>query len=245
MGFKDYLLSESIEDKGILKAMFLAGTPGAGKSYTFRKITDGSIHPRVVNTDRFFEYYGKKLNIKLDTDENADNLWKSYEDKIYLLNKESLKNYINSMLPLIIDGTSVSPNNLLLRVGILESLGYDTTMVYIETNLKTALRRNSERARRVPEDFIIKSHELITKSEDFYRNKFQKFFKIKNNDGEFNDEDITEAYRKVGSFFSGPISNPVGKEVIQKLRSEKHKYLCPAIITQHELDSKLDFWYRT
>lgn len=245
MGFKDFLLSEGIEDKGILKAMFLAGTPGAGKSYTFRKITDGSIHPRVVNTDRFFEYYGKKSKTKLDTDENADTVWKSYEDKIYLLNKESLKNYVNSMLPLIVDGTSVSPNNLLLRVGILESFGYDTTMVYIETDLKTALKRNSERARRVPEDFIIKSHELITKSEDFYKNKFQKFFKIKNGDGEMTDDDITEAYRKVGNFYTSPVSNPIGQEIIEKLKSEKQKYLTPTIISTRELDSKLDFWYRT
>lgn len=245
MKLQDLFLNEGIEDKGILKAVFLAGTPGAGKSYTLKKITDGTIHPRVVNTDRFFEYYGKKVGVKLDTDENADALWKSFEDKIYLLNKTTLINYINSLLPLIIDGTSVNPTNLLLRVGILESLGYDTTMVYIETDLETALRRNSERPRKVPEDFITKSYQVIKRSEEFYKNKFQKFFKIDNNDGAMTDETITQAYRKANSFFHGKVSNPVGQDIVEKLRKEKEKYMCPLIISKEELVHKLDAWYRT
>jgi len=244
MNFKEFLLNEGIEDRGILKAMFLAGTPGAGKSYTVKKLKDGTIEPKVVNTDRFFEHFGKKLGIKLDTDENADNLWKMYEDKIYLLNKNSLGHYLNSMLPLIIDGTSVSPNNLLLRVGILESLGYDTSMVYIDTDLDTALKRNDSRPRRVPEDFIIKSYHMIQKSEDFYKRKFSHFLKIRNNDGEMNDDIILNSFRKVSGFFKSPVSNPVGQEVVDRLRSSKEKYLTPTIISKSELESKLDLWYR-
>lgn len=41
-------LSESINDKGLFKAVFILGIPGAGKSTVIRQITDGAIHPRVV-----------------------------------------------------------------------------------------------------------------------------------------------------------------------------------------------------
>ena len=34
MSFEQFLLNESINDKGILKAIFIVGLPGAGKSYT-------------------------------------------------------------------------------------------------------------------------------------------------------------------------------------------------------------------
>ena len=57
--FKQFM-SESIEDKGIFKAIFVIGIPGAGKSYTVSKM-NGAVTPRVVNTDRATEYLAKKF----------------------------------------------------------------------------------------------------------------------------------------------------------------------------------------
>jgi len=36
-------LLESVNDRGIFKAVFFAGIPGAGKSYVLNKISDGGI----------------------------------------------------------------------------------------------------------------------------------------------------------------------------------------------------------
>lgn len=63
MRLSKYLLTESINDKGIFKAIFMAGTPGAGKSYVINKINDGKIQPRIVNTDKLTEYFGKGENV--------------------------------------------------------------------------------------------------------------------------------------------------------------------------------------
>ena len=49
-------LREGIEDKGIFKAMFMAGHPGAGKSYVLRKVKSGQVEPRLVNTDKTFPF---------------------------------------------------------------------------------------------------------------------------------------------------------------------------------------------
>ena len=50
------IISEGINDKGIFKACFMAGTPGSGKSYVISKISDGAIEPRIVNSDKMTEF---------------------------------------------------------------------------------------------------------------------------------------------------------------------------------------------
>ena len=243
VSFKEFI-SEGIEDKGILKAVFLAGSPGAGKSYTIGKISDGSIEPRIVNTDKFFEFLSNKIRVKLDTLAGAENAWSFASDKTKQLTTSSLSLYLNSMLPLIIDGTSSNPNNLLMRVGILESLGYDVAMVYVKTDLETAIKRVQGRDRKVPEEFITKVFNEMTESEDFYRSKFVNFVEINNNDGELTDAAISAAFKKMRSFYSADVKNPVGKRIIEQLRDGKQKYLVPAIIEKSELQKKLDMWYR-
>ena len=105
MRLSKYLLTESINDKGIFKAIFMAGTPGAGKSYVINKINDGKIQPRIVNTDKLTEYFGKGENVN----------WEIYGEKIQNITKNQLAFYLNSLLPLWIDGTSSNPSALLRR----------------------------------------------------------------------------------------------------------------------------------
>jgi dephospho-CoA kinase len=243
VSFKEFI-SEGIEDKGILKAVFLAGSPGAGKSYTIGKISDGSIEPRIVNTDKFFEFLSNKIKVKLDTLSGAENAWSFASDKTKYLTTASLSQYLNSMLPLVIDGTSSNSNNLLMRVGILESLGYDVAMVYVKTDLETAIKRVQARDRKVPEEFITKVFNEMIESEEFYRGKFTHFVEINNNDGELTNDAIIAAFKKMRSFYSAPVKNPVGKRIVEQLRDGKQKYLVPSIIEKSELQKKLDMWYR-
>ena len=56
-------INESIEDKGILKACFMAGTPGAGKTYTISKVKSGQIEPRMVNTDKWTEFIAQQFGM--------------------------------------------------------------------------------------------------------------------------------------------------------------------------------------
>ena len=244
ISFKDFI-REGIEDKGILKAVFLAGSPGAGKSYTVSKLSDGAIQPRIVNTDKYFEFLSKKINAKIDTVDKAGNAWEFISDKTKHLTKASLTQYLNGMLPLIIDGTSSNPNNLLMRVGILESLGYDVAMVYVKTDLDTAIKRVQSRERKVPEDFIRATYDEMQKSEDFYKSKFNTFIEVPNGDGELTDNVIQQSFKKMRGFFDASVKNPVGRQIVDKIRDNKEKYLIPTIVDKAELDKKVDIWYRT
>lgn len=243
ISFKQYI-SESINDKGILKAVFLAGTPGAGKSYTIEKINDGSIQPRIVNTDKALEFLSKKFKLDLSDNDAASNAWEFISDKTKLLTKKSLANYLNGMLPLVIDGTSANPNNLAMRVGILKSLGYDVAMIYIKTDLETAKARVKARDRKVPDEFIEQVFNQMLEFEQHYKNEFSNFIEINNNDGELTNDAITAAYKKAKKFFSAPIENPIGRHVIEKLKQEKQEYLVPTMMELSDLDKKLDTWYR-
>ena len=247
ISFKQFI-SEGIEDRGIFKAIFLCGSPGAGKTTTLGKIDDPNISARVVNTDQAYEFLAGKHKMKFSTDEEAELSWLFLKDKSKVLTKDRLALYLNGALPLVIDGTSSNPSSLLLRVGILESLGYDVGMIYVETDLETSLANITKRAesegRKVPEDAVRKMHAETEYLADYYKSKFDFYLKIKNSAGELTNEVIIDAYKKAKSFFESEVQNPIGKKAIDTLKHYKEKVLIPNILDKSELAKKVDGWYR-
>lgn len=227
MKFLEYL-QESINDVGILKAMFMIGSPGSGKSYTLSQISSGRIPARVVNTDKFFEFFGN------------DPLFK---DKSKQLTSSQLANYFNSLLPLFVDSTSSNPNNLIRRKGLLESIGYDVGAVFVHTDLELALERVRKRERKVPEEFIIKAYNRIEGLKGFYKGQFPNYYEIDNGDGELTSDTILKAFRKVSGFFHEPVHNPLGEHLIERMKESKEKYLTPNIYSMEYLKTLVSVWY--
>jgi hypothetical protein len=241
--FKDYLLSEGIQDAGILKATFVVGIPGAGKSYTVKQLS-GSISPKVVNTDKSTEFLSKKFDIP-----SNDQTWKTFfRDKTRPMTVDMLTNYVNGMLPLFVDGTSNDVSNILGRAGILESLGYDVGMVFVNTSLDVAKNRAEVRGkeidRHVNMEFIEKVHALSQENKEYFKGKFSFFKEVNNNPGEFDDKAILQIYKQVAGFYKEPVANPVGKRTLDKLKNEKEKYLTPTIFSPEDLKKKMNGWYR-
>lgn len=241
MSFQEFL-NESINDRGLFKAVFVIGPPGSGKSYTLSKLT-GNIEPRVINTDIALEFLSKKLSIPA-TSEN----WRPvFRDTTKRMTSAKLFSYLDGMLPLFIDGTSNNTSNILQRAGILESLGYDVAMIFVDTDIETAKKRAKERAlkinREVDEEFIEKVYKASSVNKEYFKKKFTTFFEIKNNDGELTDEIILNAYRKVQSFYTSPLNNPIGVANIEKIKGENQKYLTPSIVSKEKLENKISTWY--
>lgn len=233
MRYKDYL-TESINDKGIMKCMFMAGQPGAGKSYTIQNIKAGFIDPKVVNIDKFVEHF------KAYSDED----WATHGETAKMLTKNQFALYLNGLLPLWVDGTSSSAPAVLRRRGILNSLGYDTGMIWVNCSLETALKRAAQRERTVPEEHIKETYETIQKMKAYYQQEFKYFLEINNDDGELTNEIILSSFKKTTSFFSSPIENPIGKELVEKMKSNGAKYLTDNGYTIEQIQKLIDSWYR-
>lgn len=208
-------LNEGINDKGVFKAIFMAGAPGSGKT-TVRSKLGGGYDPRVVNTDTWTEFFG-------------DPPWDEKGEKIILLTTNQLSLYVKSMLPLWIDGTSSNPTNLMTREGLLSGIGYDTGMLWINTSLESSLERAKARGdrggRKVGEKMIINAFNQISKLKPFYKGRFKYFMEVNNDTGELTDEVIIKAYKSTGRFFGGALVNPIGQQRINKLRETGGKLL--------------------
>ena len=241
---KETLLDESINDKGILKAVFILGIPGSGKSYTVSQLK-GSISPRIVNTDIMLEYLSHKKGIEANS-----KTWKEvFRDDTKRITSTMLYNYINGMLPLFVDGTSNDASNILNRVGILESLGYDVGCIFIHTDLDVAKKRAVDRAakigRSVDESFIEKVYKESEANKKYFESKFG-YFKIYNNNGNDLDNSVmNKLFASVQEFYDADVINPVGKRIIERLTDNTEKYIVPSIYEDVVLKNKLKAWYKT
>lgn len=241
--FKQFV-SESINDKGILKAIFVIGLPGAGKSYTVSKL-QGTVSPRIVNTDKASEF----LSIKWKKPISSEN-WNDYKDTATRITKSLLTGYIDGMLPLFVDGTSNDVSNILHRIGILESIGYDVGVVFVNTSLEVAKQRATDRAakinRHVDMDFIEQVHLKNKENAAYLKSKVSYFKEVDNNgDNVITDKELYAAFKTTQSFFNAPVVNPVGRRTLDKMKEQKQKYLSPNILSKDVLSNKIDGWYKT
>lgn len=232
-----FMVVEGINDKGIFKAVFMAGHPGAGKSYVLTKVKSGSIDPRWVNTDKVFPLFKKWWN----TD------WPKISHKVRVVSRNQLAGYINSMLPLAIDGTANIVSTVMRRKSILESMGYDTAMIFVNTSLETALKRAEERekktGREVEPEFIKSVYADVQKHKNYYRSKFDTWIEVDNDKGELTEEVIINAFKFMGNFYNSPIQNPIGKEKVEKMKENGWKYLDPNVTPMDIIKNTISGWY--
>lgn len=235
----EFILDESINDKGIFKACFLSGLPGAGKSTVISKVTDGAVEPRIVNTDKSYEFLLGKNNIEADA-----MAWELLGPLSKTLNAGMLYNYINSMLPMFVDGTSADSGALLRRSGLLEGIGYDTMMIWVNVDLEEAVARAQARERKVDPNFIRRLHTQMESNKTFYKSRFGgNFIEVDNNASNFNAMEA-KTFNAANNFFSSTVSNPVGQKTIQKLRDSGEKYLVPTIYSEEYIKKLIGVWYQ-
>lgn len=236
MRLNDYILNEGINDKGILKAIFMAGTPGAGKSYVRAKL-GGGVEPRVVNTDTWTEFFHLQKG-----------QWDFYKEDIKRISHGQLSGYINSMLPLWIDGTSSKIHTTVGRKGLLKSFGYQCGMIWVNTSLDTAIaraeQREKEMGRHVDNDFIVKTWEKINAAKPKYKAEFKWFMEVNNDDGELTDKALSEFHKKTNSFFMSPLQSRWGPSYLEELKENGGKYLSDTDeISLDSIKQKAKGWY--
>lgn len=227
------LLQESINDLGIFKAVFMAGFPGAGKTYVLTKVKSGQIEPRMVSVDRYVEF----------KDPNGKD-YMAFYDRSKTVTATQLLLYINSLLPLAVDVTSSKSTTVIRRYNILENLGYDMGMIFVNTSAETSWERIQQRSRKVDRDSFLRYYDQIQKTKEFLKGKFPFYIEVKNDTGELTDEVVLGSYKKVSYFYESSIKNPIGQGYYNLIKSYGWKYLTPNVMPMAELKGKVADWYR-
>ena len=188
-----YELQEGLYDPNIFKAFFLAGGPGSGKSYVAGR-TMGGHGLKTVNQDEPFEHLLKQAGLSLKMPPEQQEPRDVVRGRAKDITKARQKNYLEGRLGVVIDGTGKDANKILGQKSGLEELGYDTYMVFVNTSLDVALKRNAERARSVPEPIVVKAWKDVQANIGKFSNMFRAgFIVVDNNDA---GEDILKEVEK-------------------------------------------------
>lgn len=245
MKFKDLLFLESINDKHLFKAVFLAGGPGSGKSFITEKMFRGL--PIVFfNSDFAFEHLLKKNQLPLVIDK-AD--IKTYAKQM-AVRKDAVHttytrrdNWIEGMLPLVIDGTGKDYQKIWVEAESLRKMGYDVSMIFVNTTLEVSQKRNAARERKLPESDVEKFWHSVQNN----MGKFQEFFGASNFHIIDNNDDLTEEeikdlglklFRMGKKIIESPLQNPVGKFTIEHMKAYGFKYLSEFLSYLNLIDRK-------
>ena len=140
-------LQEGVYDPNILKAFFMAGGPGSGKSYVVQRTT-GGLGLKIVNSDEIFEKKLKAAGLSLKMPDNEQSMRDPIRDKSKVLTKKRKEGYLEGRLGLVIDGTGHDYEKIAYQARQLEELGYDTFMIFVNTSLDVAQERNMKRKRK-------------------------------------------------------------------------------------------------
>lgn len=238
MLIREALLEEGVYDQNILKAVFMAGGPGSGKSHTAKLVFGGDTENplatatamglKLVNSDPAFEVNLEKSGISPSdlatmSDEEFEKVTMGPDSPRGRAKKtrDSLTgHYVDGRLGVVIDGTGDDVTKISKKKQEMESLGYDTMMLFVNTSLEVALERNANRKRKLKPELV----EDIWKDVQQNMGSFQSLFGggnfviVDNTEYKPISNDITKA---VNAFLRKPIENPRGKMWIkQELKSK-------------------------
>jgi len=141
------LLFEGVHDKAIFKAVFLAGGPGSGKDYILDNTLAGHGLTE-INSDKALEYLMDKkgLDKTMPASEKIERDVTRGRAKSMAELRERLA--LHGRNGVIINGTGDDPEKIKRIKGRLEELGYDTSMIMVNTKDEVSAMRNVERGQR-------------------------------------------------------------------------------------------------
>jgi dephospho-CoA kinase len=198
-------LQEGVYDPNIFKAFFLAGGPGSGKSYVVRKTTGGT-GLKSVNSDEAFELLLTKAGLSLKMPPEEFDRKEVQRARAKELTRAKQKNYLEGRLGLVIDGTGKDVDKILAQKAGLEELGYDTYMIFVNTSLDVALKRNAERPRRVAEPIVVKSWKDVQANIGKFSNMFRAGFIVVDNNNAGEDV-FTDVWKRVKGLLRKKVQN--------------------------------------
>jgi hypothetical protein len=218
------LLVEGVHDKAIFKAVFLAGGPGSGKDYVLDNTLAGHGLTE-INSDKALEFLMDKNDLdktmpaseteKRDIVRGKAKSMTELRQKLALLGRNGL----------IINGTGDDAEKIRKIKDRLEEIGYDTSMLMVNTADEVSKQRNIERGQRggriVPEEIRKEKWDSVQASRPELAKMFgDKYMEIDNSEDlrqaspevvKAKKDEMLNLYKTFKDFVTSPPSNPAAE----------------------------------
>lgn len=174
---------------GAFKAIFVTGGPGSGKDIIIR------------------EAIAEKRSVEMNYTQARSvlsNLHKTNDFRV-----ESIHN----RTPLIINGPAEDLNTIIGIKEHLESLGYSTMMVFVDTTNEASQERNQKLSRMMVESVRQEKWIQAQSNKEIFNTLFNNFIYFDNSDSiESIEEDITITYQNINSFLDEEVAQYLSYE---------------------------------
>lgn len=137
--------------------------------------------------------------------------------------------YLSGRLGVIMDSTATKPEKVKKLKKMLEALGYDTYMIFVNTSLETSIQRNAMRRRTLPDELLKQDWKKAQAALPQYRAMFGKNYVELDNNKFFGGQGA-EAWKKklvpmlkktAARMYNSPIKNPIGKKWVEDELAKK------------------------
>jgi shikimate kinase len=208
------IIQEGVYDPGIFKAFFLAGGPGSGKTYVTHRST-GGMGLKLVNSDTRFERYLIKAGLSLKMPDKESALRDPLRAQAKKVTGDQMDRYIQGRLGIVIDATGRDYGIISRQKSLLQMLGYDCYMIFVNTSLEVALERNRIRTRRVPENITKKSWQAVQNNIGKFQTTFGRsnFIVVDNNNA--SEDILNKLWTRVRGLVRAPVRSIIAKRWMQ------------------------------
>jgi predicted ABC-type ATPase len=204
-------LQEGVEDFGIFKAVFMAGSPGSGKS-TVRRELFGGLGLKLVDADEVRSAY-------LKLGKGGD--YEVYGDVV----RRQRQTYMDRRLGIIMDTTAWWLPSVVNTTRELQALGYDVGMVQVFTPLQQVMDRVKRRAelegRDVPGEEVLKRYNALQQNTRDYIELFGDAYWFVDNSGAM--PKLDHVRRDIRNWMRHPPQNEVAQTWISQQRMMRQK----------------------
>ena len=180
------LFLEGRNDPSIFHAVFMAGSPGAGKSHVAEQLAlPGQLGYKEINSDNEFTRYMKDAFLDL-TFKPDQKFQRDVTRAVAKRHTTAKKRHAEvGRLGLVIDGTARNIGKIKKQKKELETMGYECAMVYVSTSLDSAIEndhiRGATGGRLLGPEMITKMHNDVVKNINIYKKMFGRLlFEVDN-----------------------------------------------------------------